>query len=250
MATLHATRGNYRFASGAARSPYSSGGIADPGYEIVHATLQTPLPIWDGFAAIDRYLATIQRTRVALCALELRCAKQYDQDEWMSPDSFNQRYIAKLREWDLLVDGLIPVARTNVAPVLAPPAEQVVYAFSYTIPTADPAAPPTFIVAGSGEDPAIRPGELTPDALLAKTSDVMATMASRLEALGARWEDVTSAGLYLDQPCDRSLVEAILKPMGPAASCGLHWFYSKPPISDRVVEIDLRGVRTDLRLRL
>jgi hypothetical protein len=250
MAELCATRGNYRFTPGAAVSPYSGGGIADPGYEIVHATLQSPLPIWDGFAAIERYLSALQRPRAALCALELRCAKPYDPAEWMAPDSFNLRYVAKLREWGLLVDGLIPVARTNVAPILDPPAEQVVYAFSYTIPTADPAAPPTFIVAGSAETPTVRPGERTPDALLAKTADVMATMHARLTALGARWEDVTAAGLYLDQACDLPLLEAILAPMGPAASSGIHWFYSKPPISDRVVEIDLRGVRTDLRVRL
>ena len=96
MATAQATRGNYRFAPGAEASPYSSGGIADPGYEIVHATLQTPLPIWDGFAAIDRYLSSVQRPRAALCALELRCARPYEPDAWMSSDSFNQRYIAKL----------------------------------------------------------------------------------------------------------------------------------------------------------
>src|SRR5438552_3546645 len=155
MTTLQATRGNYRFAPGSAMSPYSSGGIADPGYEVVHATLQSPLPIWDGFAAIERYLTSLQRPRAALVALELRCARPYDPADWMAPDSFNQRYIAKLREWDLLVDGLIPVARTNVAPILSPPTEQVLYAFSYTVPTADPAAPPTFVVAGSGEDPAV-----------------------------------------------------------------------------------------------
>jgi hypothetical protein len=250
MAELYATRGNYHFMPGAAASPYSSGGIADSGYEIVHATLRTPIPIWDGFAAIDRYLSALQRPRAALCALELRCARPYDPAEWLAPDSFNQRYVAKLRDWGLLVGGLIPVARTNVAPILDPPVEQVVYAFSYTIPTADPAAPPTFVVAGSAETPTVRPGERTPDALLAKIADVMATMQTRLTALGARWEDVTAAGLYLDQACDSTLLEAILRPMGPAAASGIHWFYSKPPISDRVVEIDLRGVRTDLRVRL
>ena len=36
---------------------------------------------------------------------------------------FNQGYRTILEEWDLLLDGINPVARTNVAPAVAPPAE-------------------------------------------------------------------------------------------------------------------------------
>ena len=90
--------------------------------------------------------------------------------------------------WRLLVDGQNPIARTNVAPVVAPPREPALYGFSYTVP-ADPAASPTFVVAGSGElrpgtmgeAGIVRRGETTPAALAEKAAHVMAEQVRRLE---------------------------------------------------------------------
>ena len=55
-----------------------------------------------------------------------------------------------LEGWGLFVDGVNPVARTNAAPEVAPPAEPSLHGFSFTRPS-DDAAPPTFVVAGAGE---------------------------------------------------------------------------------------------------
>ena len=49
----------------------------------------------------------------------------------------------------ILIEGENPIPRTNVAPVVAPPAEPMLYAFDYTIAEATPV--PTFVVAGAGE---------------------------------------------------------------------------------------------------
>jgi hypothetical protein len=153
-----------------------------------------------------------------------------------------------LTHWGLFVGAENPVARTNVAPGVQPPAEQVLFAFSYTIPASRDAAPPTFVVAGAGEEPDVRRGETSPEALREKTRDVLATMRARLAALGGKWEDVTVVDLYTVHHICSFMVADILEPLGPAASRGLHWYYSRPPIDDREVEMDMRGVRQEIQL--
>jgi enamine deaminase RidA (YjgF/YER057c/UK114 family) len=250
MADLRQTPGGYRFLPGGANSPYCSGVVADPGFEIIHATLRAPVPIWAGFDLVERHLAALGRPRQALCAFELRCTRPYPPEGWMSSGSFNQEYIARLKEWNLFVDGLNPIARSNVAPRRDPPAEQVLYAFSYTVPVSQPSRRPIFVVAGSGEDPAVRPGERSPEAIREKLTNVMATMAERLHALGADWADVTNLNLYLAETCDARLLDVIFEPIGPARRLGVHWYESKPPITDREVEMDLRGVQTEIFLEV
>ena len=248
MADLRQTSGGYHFLPGAASSPYCSGVVADHGFEIVHATLRTPLPIWIGFDVVEQHLAALGRPRHALCAIELRCTRPYPPEGWMTPGSFNQQYVTHLKEWGLYVDGLNPVARSNVAPMREPPAEQVLFAFSYTVPSSQPSRRPTFIVAGSGESPEVRPGDRSPEALREKTANVMATMQGRLDGLGVAWDDVTTLNLYLAEPCDARLLDVILDPIGSAKRLGVHWYESKPPISNLEVEVDLRGVRTEIFL--
>ena len=51
---------------------YSSGVVAAAGWEMVHATLQAPVPWRQGFAGIERHLRALGRPRTALAAIELR----------------------------------------------------------------------------------------------------------------------------------------------------------------------------------
>src|SRR6266542_54540 len=91
--------GGYRFLATSADAPYSAGVVALPGYEIVHAVVRRHVPVVDGFAAIERYLRSLGRTRAALCGMELRGARPYSPEEWNAPDGFNSRYRSVLREW-------------------------------------------------------------------------------------------------------------------------------------------------------
>lgn len=110
------TAGGYRFLPGIA--PFSSGAVAMPGFEVVHATLRAPMPWRDGFALIDRHLREQSRPRGALCAIELRSPAPFSFGGF---DEFNAGYQALLKDWNLLVDGENPIARTNVAPVVGAP---------------------------------------------------------------------------------------------------------------------------------
>lgn len=242
--------GGYRFLPGI--EPYSSGVVAMPGHEIVHATLQATLPYREGFALIDRHLGAIGRPRAALCAIELRIPAPLSFDGF---GAFNRDYRALLTEWKLLVEGINPIARTNVAPVVRPPSEPVLYAFSYTRPGNRPGSP-TFVNAGSGElrngatsaEGIVRRGETSPAAMAEKVAQVMGEQAARLAGLGVSWSDVTAVDVYCPHPLYGFLATGVLGPMGPAAAHGIHWFLSHPPIAGLEYEMDMRGVRDEIRI--
>ena len=84
-------KGHYHFLPGG--YPYSSGVIADPGYEIIHVTLLRPLPYRDGFGIIEGQLKEVGRGRSALCAVELRSPRPFGRAGFLE---FNQEYRALL----------------------------------------------------------------------------------------------------------------------------------------------------------
>jgi hypothetical protein len=242
-------RGNYRFLPGIA--PFSSGAVADPGYQVVHATLRRPLPWRKGFDLIDAHLSAESRPRQALCAIELRIAEPLTGEGF---DAFNAGYRDLLTAWDILLDGENPIARTNVAPVVGAPAEPSLYGFAYTVPGGPDA--PTFVVAGSGETRGrsldakglVRFRETLPDAMREKATYVMGVMRDRLHALGADWPDVTAINVYTKYPIDTFLTDVILHQVGAAAIHGVTWHLSGPPVKDIEFEMDMRGVARRLWL--
>ena len=241
--------GNYRFLPGIA--PYSAGVVAAPGFGIVHATLQVPLPYRDGFALVERHLAAVNRPRAALCAIELRSPQPFSFEGF---SAFNAQYAGVLSSWGLFVNGINPIARTNVAPALNPPPEPVLYGFSYTRPAPVPDHL-TFVVAGAGELPE---GVLAPEAIVwgAETSAeaishkaefVLDLMENRLRGLQANWSLVTAVDVYTIHPIHH-LMPGLLERLGPAAAHGIHWSFSRPPITGIEFEMDVRGVEHEIRI--
>jgi hypothetical protein len=242
--------GNYRFLPGIA--PYSCGAVSAPGFEIVHAVFQRPLPYRAGFDRIAEHLASAARPKAALCGIELRSPAPFS---FAGFAAFNGEYAVILKEWGLFVNGINPVARTNVAPVIAPPAEPVLYGFSYTRPAAG-AQPPTFVVAGAGELPEgvlaaegiVARGDVSPRGIATKAEFVMGLMESRLRGLGADWPLVNAIDVYTVHSLDTVLPEVVLKRAGAAAIHGARWHYSRPPVTEIEYEMDLRGTRTEVVL--
>jgi hypothetical protein len=236
--------GGYRFLTGIA--PYSAGVVALPGFAIVRRQFSRLVPIDAGFDAIATHLAAVGRPRPALCALELRIPAPLSFDGFAA---LNRHYQARLNEWDLLLDGRNPIARTNVAPVAAAPAEPSLYAFCYTLPLTG--ALTSFVVAGAGDladqadlrpEAIIRRGETSPDALLVKADVVMGVMSGRLDGLHAAWDQVTEIDIYTPHNLAPLLEGAILPRLGGAALHGVHWYYSRPPIAGLEFEMDVRRV--------
>jgi len=137
--------GGYRFISH--QFQYSGGVAAEPGFRVERARFARPLPLAEGFDAIEAYLAGIGRSPTAFCACELRSPAQFTDAGFVA---FNRHYVERLAAWGIFRDEVNPVARSNVCPEIDPPTTPSFYAFSYTVPSANSAAR-SFVAAGSGE---------------------------------------------------------------------------------------------------
>jgi len=241
--------GNYRFLPGI--MPYSCGAVSSPAFEIVHVTFQRPIAYRIGFERIAQFLDERRRPRTALCAISLRSPRPYT---FQGFADFNTEYTSILDRWGVFVSGINPIARTNVAPVIDPPSEPVLYGFAFTQPTSGN-EPATFVVAGAGElpegilsrDAIVALGDTSSGGLFIKARFVMDLMESRLRGLGRTWEAVSKANIYTAHSIAELLPTVILRRMGTAAIHGVHWHFSQPPIEDIEFEMDLRGTRTELR---
>ena len=243
--------GHYQFLKGI--DPYSAGVVANPGHEIIFVTLRDP-PAWGlGFDFVDTYLKAEGRDRAALCAIQLRCPRPYPVEGFVA---FNDQYRKVLADWDLLRDGLNPVARTNVAPDYAPPAEPLMHAFAYTVPAAVTNRPPSLVIAGAGElrdgvlvaEGIVRQGDTSPEAMREKAAYVMKVMEARLDGLGARWDLLNQINVYTVHPLEGFIEDVVLNRLGPARRMGIHWHHTRPPIVDIEFEMDMRGVHRELIL--
>lgn len=239
--------GQYRFLP--AIPAYSSGVVAREGYEIVHATFLHPPAVKAGFKAIDEHLTSLKLKKTALCAVELRLPRPLSLEDF---GAFNIGYIDVLKSWGIVLDGGVnPVARTNVAPVAAPPPEPAFHGFSYAVPSR--VRQKTFVVAGSGEigdlgkypGDVVRRGDTSPAGITEKTRYVMGVMEGRLRDLGVGWPDVTTIDVYTVHDLSKALVDEMLKRSGHNA---VTWNYTRPPITDIEVEMDLRSVRREITL--
>jgi len=243
------SRGSYRFLRGI--EPYSSGVVADPGWEMVHVTLAQPLAWHDGLCAIRQHLEQIGRDRYSLCGVELRCPEPFSMDGFIA---FNRQYRSLLEDWEMLVDGENPIARTNVSPVNDPPNESVVYGFSYTEPSNLKRS--TFVVAGGGElkgeldaSNIVRSGDTSATAMQEKAQCVVDLMRDRLSYLGDH-ESLSQINVYTAHHLRDLLSTEIIPGLPAAARLGVHWHYSYPPVQDIEFEMDLRGVVKELVIDL
>lgn len=246
---LRFAEGGYRYIKGVFQ--YSAGVAAEPGFVIERARFHRPVPLAEGFAAIEAHLKALDRPMTAFCACELRSPAPFDDAGF---EAFNRGYIKPLQDWGIFRDGLNPVARSNVCPELEKPAGPSFHAFSYTRPAA-PGAKPSFVVAGSGESPegnasyaekGIRIGEQTPDALREKAQFVLDEMARRMGALGFGWADTTASQVYTVFDLHPFLADEIVR--RGAASSGLTWHFCRPPLDVLDYEMDVRGVQRELVL--
>lgn len=237
--------GGYDFLEGV--FPYSQGVIARAGFAIERARFARPLPLAQGFAAIEAHLAALGRPRTALCAAELRSPVPFSFGGF---HEFNRGYVAVLEAWGLVRGGLNPVARSNVAPAVGPPAEAGFHAFCYTVPRGE--APRDFVVAGSGEWPEggrfpediVARGELSAAGLRRKAQYVLQTMQARLDGLGARWSDASATQVYTVHDFHPFVADIAAR-----AGTGLEWNYCRPPIEGIEFEMDLRRVAAERLLK-
>jgi hypothetical protein len=235
--------GGYRFVKGV--FPYSAGVAALPGYALERARFARHAPLADGFAAIAAHLRSLGRPLTALTACELRSPAPFTDEGFME---FNRGYVATLTEWGLFRDGVNPVGRSNLAPAIAPPSEPGFFAFTYTVPAG--AAPPSFVIAGSGESPEgrnnyrdniIARGDTSPAGMLVKARWVLAEQERRLGALGFGWGDTTATQVYTVH----DIHPLIATELARCGASGIAWHFVRPPVVGLDYEMDCRGVHVE-----
>jgi hypothetical protein len=237
--------GNFRFIPGVFQ--YSAGVAALPDHDIRRVRFKHPIPLRQGFARIDAFIAAAGRPLASFCACELRSPAPFSEDGFRA---FNEIYVGTLREWGLYDGRTNPVARSNVCPEIDPPAEPSFHAFAFTVPAAG--AAPSLVIAGSGEVPEgranyadhiVRHGETGPDAMAEKARFVLAEMERRLALLGFSWADTTATQVYTVRDIFPFLTDEIVR--RGAARAGLTWHFARPPIRGLEFEMDCRGVAAE-----
>jgi hypothetical protein len=243
--TLTFAPGGYRFIPGVFQ--YSAGVAAEPGFRIERVRLLEPLPLAEGFERAAKFMAAAGRPPTAFCACELRSPAPFDEAGFKA---FNEIYVGTLTRWGLFDGQVNPVARSNVCPEIAPPAQPSLHAFSFT--TIDAAAPPSFVVAGSGEAAegrgdyrasTVSLGDVSPAGLRNKARFVLGEMERRMAALGFSWADATASQLYTVHDVHPFLAEELAA--RGAMPAGLTWHFNRPPVIDLEYEMDCRGVHRE-----
>ncbi len=244
---IDSPKGNFKFLEGI--EPFSSGAVASAGYEVVHAIFH-PLPgLWNAFDLIEKRLRSAGRPLQALCGMELRIPEALSVEGF---DELNQPYIDRLKEWDTHVDGLNPVARTNVALELNPVAEPAVYGFCYTMPSDFDGR--TCVIAGSGEtqgaltaaDGIVSRGDVSAAGMRAKTEQTLLRMTERLERMGLGWSDIAQSNIYTVHNIHQLMASTILPSLHEAGRHGIRWHFARPPVLEIEFEMDMRGVRQEI----
>lgn len=237
--------GNYRFIP--AVFQYSSGAAADPGFEIERVRFDRLLPLAEGFARAANYIEAAGRPLTSFCACELRSPAAFTEDGFRI---FNEHYVKTLAQWEVF-DGISnPVARSNVCPKIDPPGEPCFHAFSFAVPARQ--APPSFVIAGSGEsvegkanyrDYIVSPGDTSPAGMLAKAKWVLDEMERRMSAFDGTWRQTTAVQLYTVKDV-YSILESELGRRGVFRN-GLTWHFNRPPVVGLDYEMDCRSVQIE-----
>jgi hypothetical protein len=232
-------KGGFRFVKGI--GPFSSGAIANDGFEIVHAQAFPLLKLDDGYGVIEKYMREAGRPMNAICGMELRIPKPLTPAGF---NEFNQGYLKHLAGWDVQIDGNNPIARTNVAIAIAPVAEPALFGFYYTVPSSTRTK--TFVLAGAGEVKSMSAGKLeivagtdvSASGLIQKTQFVLDRLGEHLAEMKLTWADATAVNLYTVHDAYLVFASTILPAIGLAAQRGITWHYTRPPIDAMQLEID------------
>jgi hypothetical protein len=238
--------GNYRFIP--AVFQYSSAATASPGYEVERVRFDKMPKLAEGFALIAKYIEAAGRPLTSFCACELRSPAAFTEEGFRN---FNLHYVKTLAEWGLYDGKTNPVARSNVCPEIAPPAEPSFYAFSFTRPSTN--ATPSFVIAGSGEsqegsgtyaERTVRYRDVSPEGMKEKVRYVVGVMESRMGEFGFGWKDATAAQAYTVHDFHHVIADELVR--RGAARSGLTWHFARPPVVDLEYEMDCRRVAREI----
>jgi hypothetical protein len=234
------TRGTYFFAGGV---------VADAGFEIVRCRLERPLPMAAGIERAARHVTALGRPVQSICGIELRAPKPYPTRQLFG--AFNVQYVELLGGMDLLVDGLVPATRANLATNDGSVDAQCLYAFLHTMPS--PSQRPTYATSAQadlkhlaeGQVELVAGGDTSFQGLTEKVRFVSGRIDRQLAELGVSWSLATHVRAYAVHPIGPQIADVIVPMAGPAARHGITWDLVAPPVAGLDFELDVRAVLRD-----
>ena len=149
--------------------------------------------------------------------------------------AFNGPYVQRMTELGLTTGDGFVTTRTNVAPTVAGITEPALLAFTYTVPSAGAGGGTAWRLSGATET---RKEGTSAERL----SSIVDALSSKLEGLGAAWEQATAITVY-GEACD--LDGPTLARFGAAGLRGVRWYPSLPPVAGASFEIDAHSVGTE-----
>jgi len=161
---------------------------------------------------------------------------------WDQFAAFNAHYVALLHANGFCTDSAFPVGRSNVAPLVDPPAENTLFAFTYAQPS-DRVSSRDFMISGNAESTGTghsnAADDVSPQSMASKARDVIKQLRFRVQALGCRWADITGAQASTIHSLDPVMDELACSRLGQV---GLSLFLAYPPVIGLEFEVDVRAV--------
>lgn len=249
--------GGYSFMPGI---PFLSFGVrAAPGFHIRRAVLASDVPSENAVNAALAWLDSIGRPASALCGFEFR---EYADSPMtrMEFDEFNRAYVDRLRAADLLVDGKVPLTRTNVVASVPGRSGSFLHAFSYTVPSVTTWS--TGFVLSAIPEVRFRQsdGRLIEEvveeecrgsaSMVRKLAYVLDVAAERLVAMKAADTVDLQVQFYQEGDLDSASQELLLARLPQIKARGWTHVRAVPPIGPAVIELDFRCVEADEWIRM
>jgi hypothetical protein len=233
-------QGGYGFLKGGMH-PFSGGVACHKDHALTRVRLRTPLPLAEGLAKAASFIKAQGHPPAALAACELRSPAQMSLADFAA---FNRHYVEVLKANGFSSEAPFPMARSNVAPTLAPPSTNTLFAFTYATTTAEAPTRPDFLISGKAEiidEPrtVIAEGDPSPAGTEKKATYVFQQLRIRVEELGCQWADITGIQIYTPRSLDP--VVPLLRRIG-LAQVGVTLHPAYPPVAPYEFEVDVRSV--------
>lgn len=230
--------GHYQFVP--AGQVFCSAVRPDPGYEVVRALVDGPLPLAEGYAFVESHLKSLGLPIQALCGMELRAPEQMTFDAFRT---FNRPYVDQLTKWELHEGQYASVCRTNVIPASNPPKEAELAAFSFVAPSTSNAV--TFLTSGTADldmrGKIVAAGSTSESAMRDKLKHVLGVMDTRIAEIDIDWSQVTHLDLYAASDVSGLWSSTSSELLG-SAKPKLRAHLARPPIAGSELELEARGV--------
>ena len=217
------SKGNFRFIKG--RNPFSSGAVADAGYEIVRAVFDPMLPLEAGFRSqIETHLRGIGRPLNALSGMELRIPQA------LSLEGF-RHLPATCKGWR---HGESMSGTESRGQDQCCPGDQSCAGGERLRLFVHGAVEPersTFVISGAPEVGVsernqrivVAPGDVSREGMRQKIAQVLGSLHGLLQEIGASWGDATAVGVYTVQDIHPYMEDMLLREIPSANVHGITW---------------------------